>query len=70
MADKDTSAQAPQLPDMPRLKRQYRETIRPALQKEFSYDNVMRIPGLVKIVVNMVLTTKENRIEQNRMEAN
>ncbi len=53
MADKDTSAQAPQLPDMPRLKRQYRETIRPALQKEFSYDNVMRIPGLVKIVVNM-----------------
>ena len=38
---------------MPRLKAKYRETIVPALQEEFSYDNVMQIPGLVKIVVNM-----------------
>jgi len=39
--------------DMPRLKKQYREEIAPALHKEFNYSNVMQIPGLVKIVVNM-----------------
>ena len=38
---------------LPRLKAKYRETIVPALQDEFSYANVMQIPGLVKIVVNM-----------------
>ena len=38
---------------MPRLKSEYRETIVPGLQEEFSYDNVMQIPGLTKIVVNM-----------------
>lgn len=37
----------------PRLKQKYREEIVPALQEEFSYANVMQIPGLVKIVVNM-----------------
>ncbi|MCL1906366.1 MAG: 50S ribosomal protein L5 [Propionibacteriaceae bacterium] len=39
--------------ELPRLKKQYREDIAPALLKEFDYDNVMRVPGLVKIVVNM-----------------
>ena len=38
---------------MPRLKEKYRYEIAPALQEEFRYDNVMQIPGLVKIVVNM-----------------
>lgn len=38
---------------MPRLKTKYREVIVPALQQEFEYGNVMQIPGLVKIVVNM-----------------
>lgn len=38
---------------MPRLKAKYRETIVPALQEEFNYANVMQIPGLTKIVVNM-----------------
>ena len=38
---------------LPRLKQKYREEIAPALHKEFGYDNVMQIPGLVKIVVNM-----------------
>src|SRR6266481_2135689 len=37
----------------PRLKTQYREQIRPALQEQYSYGNPMQIPGLVKIVVNM-----------------
>lgn len=38
---------------IPRLKTAYRDEIRPALQNEFEYSNVMQIPGLVKIVVNM-----------------
>ncbi|MFD1046436.1 50S ribosomal protein L5, partial [Kibdelosporangium lantanae] len=38
---------------LPRLKSRYRAEIAPALNKEFSYDNVMQIPGVVKIVVNM-----------------
>ena len=37
----------------PRLKKRYREEIVPALNEEFKYANVMQIPGLTKIVVNM-----------------
>jgi large subunit ribosomal protein L5 len=37
----------------PRLKTRYREEIIPALLSEFSYGNVMQVPGLTKIVVNM-----------------
>ena len=39
--------------EIPRLKRKYREQIVPALQEEFKYANVMLIPGLTQIVVNM-----------------
>ncbi len=38
---------------MPRLKQRYRDEIVPALRQEFSIGNVMQIPNLVKIVVNM-----------------
>ncbi|OBJ96794.1 50S ribosomal protein L5 [Mycolicibacterium conceptionense] len=37
----------------PRLKQRYREEIRAALNKQFEFDNVMQIPGVVKVVVNM-----------------
>jgi large subunit ribosomal protein L5 len=37
----------------PRLKARYREEIIPALQSEFDIKNVMQVPGLTKIVVNM-----------------
>ncbi|MEV0368533.1 50S ribosomal protein L5 [Streptomyces sp. NPDC050636] len=37
----------------PRLKLRYREEIAGKLKDEFSYENVMQIPGLTKIVVNM-----------------
>ena len=37
----------------PRLKARYREEIVPALRSEFSYANIMQVPGLTKIVVNM-----------------
>ncbi|WP_423860801.1 50S ribosomal protein L5, partial [Arachnia propionica] len=39
--------------EVPRLKKKYREQIVPALREEFKYANVMQIPGLTKIVVNM-----------------
>ena len=39
--------------DMPRLKQRYREEILPALKSEFEIANVMQVPGLTKIVVNM-----------------
>ena len=37
----------------PRMKARYREEIVPALREEFGYANVMQVPGLTKIVVNM-----------------
>ena len=37
----------------PRLKLRYREEISPALREEFSYANVMQVPTVTKIVVNM-----------------
>ncbi len=37
----------------PRFKTRYREEIIPALRKEFGYANVMQVPGLTKMVVNM-----------------
>ncbi|MGY1944820.1 50S ribosomal protein L5 [Nocardia asiatica] len=40
-------------PVQPRLKQRYREEIKDALNKEFDYANVMQIPGVVKVVVNM-----------------
>jgi large subunit ribosomal protein L5 len=37
----------------PRLKERYQAEVAPALREEFGYANVMQIPGLSKIVVNM-----------------
>ncbi|GAA4547967.1 50S ribosomal protein L5 [Pseudonocardia xishanensis] len=37
----------------PRLKQRYLDEIKSGLQEEFSYSNVMQIPGVVKVVVNM-----------------
>jgi len=39
--------------DAPRMKARYREEILPALRDDFGYANVMQVPGLTKIVVNM-----------------
>ena len=44
---------ATEAPPIPRLKERYRAEIAPALKEEFGYANVMQIPGLTKIVVNM-----------------
>ena len=40
-------------PTTPRLKTRYREEIVPALRSEFEIANIMEVPGLVKVVVNM-----------------
>jgi len=45
----ETTTQAPP----PRLKVRYREEIRDQLRDEFSFGNVMQVPGLTKVVVNM-----------------
>jgi large subunit ribosomal protein L5 len=37
----------------PRMKVRYREEILPAMREQFGYANVMQVPGLTKIVVNM-----------------
>ena len=37
----------------PRLKTRYAAEIKSALNEQFSYANVMQIPGVVKVVVNM-----------------
>jgi large subunit ribosomal protein L5 len=44
-----TTQEVPQ----PRLKLRYREEIAKALQEEFGYANVMQIPGVTKVKVNM-----------------
>ena len=38
---------------MPRLKARYREEIVPALQEQFSFENIMQVPRVTKVVVNM-----------------
>jgi large subunit ribosomal protein L5 len=37
----------------PRLKQHYNEVLKPALAKEFGYANVMQVPRLEKVVLNM-----------------
>jgi large subunit ribosomal protein L5 len=49
MTAETTTQEAP----TPRLKQRYREEIAKAMQEEFGYANVMQIPGLTKIKVNM-----------------
>jgi large subunit ribosomal protein L5 len=44
---------APAQRTAPRLKQRYRDEIAPQLREQFGYSNVMQIPGLTKVVVNM-----------------
>jgi len=39
--------------EMPRLQKLYNEQVRAAMQTEFGYANVMQVPKLEKIVINM-----------------
>ena len=40
---------------MQRLQERYRDEVIPAMMEQFSYDNVMQVPRLVKIVLNVGL---------------
>ncbi|GAA1432665.1 50S ribosomal protein L5 [Microlunatus lacustris] len=53
MTATETEQTSTQARPLPRLKQRYRAEIRDALQQEFQFANVMQIPGLVKVVVNM-----------------
>jgi large subunit ribosomal protein L5 len=53
MTATETEQTSTQARPLPRLKQRYREEIRDVLQQEFQFANVMQIPGLVKVVVNM-----------------
>jgi large subunit ribosomal protein L5 len=39
--------------EVPRLQERYRQVLRPALRQEFGYRNLMEVPRLEKIVINM-----------------
>ncbi len=52
MADTTTSATTPPA-ELPRLKRRYNETLRDQLRTDLDLGNVMEVPRLTKIVVNM-----------------
>jgi large subunit ribosomal protein L5 len=53
LARPEKNPTAGQAAPAPRLKERYRSEIAPALREEFGYRNVMQVPGLSKIVVNM-----------------
>jgi len=53
MTTTDTETTTTATRPLPRFKSRYREEILPALRDEFGYANVMQVPGLTKIVVNM-----------------
>src|SRR5262245_4425056 len=53
-AEKPSGPAAPRPVDYrPRMKSHYEKVVREAMQKEFSYGNVMQIPRLDKVVINM-----------------
>jgi len=58
---KGPQADMKKLEGMPRMKKRYLEEIAPSMREKFSYANVMQIPGLEKVVINMGLgSDKEN----------
>jgi len=42
-------------PETPRMKKRYHQEVAPLLRKQFAYKNVMQVPRLQKIVINMGL---------------
>jgi len=48
-----TTTETVQAPPRPRLRERYLTEIAPGLRDEFAYSNVMQVPALKKIVVNM-----------------
>ena len=53
MTETETTTQTRTPSVTPRLKTRYAEEIKPALLSEFGHGNVMQVPGVVKVIVNM-----------------
>ena len=53
MTETITETNAPSARVKPRLKQRYQDEIKGALLQQFGYANVMQVPGVVKVVVNM-----------------
>ena len=71
MAKKETNAVAAEFTETPRLKVKYQEETVPALKEKFNYENVMQIPRLEKIIINMGLGAEKDNpkaIEQAAKE--
>ena len=60
MAKKETAVQAKPFSGEPRLKTKYREEVVSALNEKFRYENVMMIPKLEKIIINMGLGSEKD----------
>ena len=60
MAKKETAVQAKPFSGEPRLKTKYREEVVSALNEKFRYKNVMQIPKLEKIIINMGLGSEKD----------
>jgi large subunit ribosomal protein L5 len=52
MTETTTKPATPATPP-PRLKQRYRDEIAPALREEFAFGNVMQVPTVTKVIVNM-----------------
>ncbi len=58
---KGAQAEMKKLEGVPRLKQRYLEEIAPAMRTKFAYENVMQVPYLEKVIINMGLgSDKEN----------
>ena len=55
----------------PRLKKHYLETVKPAMQAQFEYKNVMQMPKIEKIVINMGVgeSTGDSKQAQNAADS-
>jgi len=70
MAKKETKAAAvAELKETPRLKVKYQEETVPALKEKFNYENVMQIPRLEKIIINMGLGAEKDNPKAIEMAA-
>ena len=49
-----------------RLQQEYNDKLRPQLQKQFGYKNIMQVPRLEKIVINMGVGRSHPRHEKGR----
>jgi len=57
---KKAAAEAKPFSGVSRLKTKYKEEVVPVLQEKFRYENVMQIPKLEKVILNMGLGSEKD----------